>query len=165
MKKNNSRKPFFSEDKKDFDSPKRPDFSSKGSKFNKSESKPEFKGKSFGKKEDSFDKKPFRKKSEDQPTFGDKPKGRFFKDDGKKFEKPAFGKRNDSDSGERKPFGEKRFDKFSGAPKKWEKSDEKPFGKICARNQDSWRSRFCGKWRGSDSKFKTRSCFFRHPIK
>ena len=83
MKKNNSRKPFFSEDKKDFDSPKSSDFSSKGSKFNKSEGKPEFKGKSFGKKEDSFDKKPFRKKSEDQPTFGDKPKGRFFKDDGK----------------------------------------------------------------------------------
>ena len=129
MKKNNSRKPFFSEDKKDFDSSKRPDFSSKGSKFNKSEGKPEFKGKSFGKKEDSFDKKPFRKKSEDQPTFGDKPKGRFFKDDGKKFEKPAFGKRNDSDSGERKPFGEKRFDKFSGAPKKWEKGEDKPFAK------------------------------------
>ncbi|MBC6366305.1 pseudouridine synthase [Algoriphagus sp. AK58] len=129
MKKNNPRKPFFSEDKKDFDSPKRPDFSPKGSKFGKSDSKSDFKGKSFGKKEDSFDKKPFRKKSEDQPSFGDKPKGRFFKEEGKTFGKPAFDKRNEAESGGRKPFGEKRFDKSSGEPKKWEKREDQPFGK------------------------------------
>uniref|UniRef100_UPI00338DD70D pseudouridine synthase n=1 Tax=Algoriphagus sp. TaxID=1872435 RepID=UPI00338DD70D len=129
MKKNNPRKPFFNEEKKDFDSPKRPDFSSKGSKFSKPEGKSEFKGKSFGKKEDSFDKKPFRKKSDDQASFGDKPKGRFFKEEGKSFDKPGYGKRNETDSNDRKSFGDKRFDKSTGAPKKWEKGEDQSFGK------------------------------------
>jgi 23S rRNA pseudouridine2605 synthase len=135
MKKDNSRKPFFKDDKKSSDSPKsygKSDFGSKGSKFGKDfkDSNSGSKGKYFGKKEDSFEKPSFEKKSDFKSnpwsaSSGAKPKGRFFKDDGKKFDKPSFGK---TDS-ERKPFGEKRFDKGEGFKKKFEKREDSDFGK------------------------------------
>jgi 23S rRNA pseudouridine2605 synthase len=129
MKKNNSRKPFFNENKKESDSSKRPDFSSNRSKFYKSEDNSEFKRKSYSKKEDSFDKKPFHKKSDEPKQFGDKPRGRFFKEDTKTFKKPEFGQKREEGSDERKPFGEYRGKKFSESPKKWEKREDKPVGK------------------------------------
>lgn len=126
MKKNNSRKPFFNDNKKEFDSSERPDFSSNRSKINKSETNSEFKKRSFGKKENSFDKRPFSKKTEESNQFSDKPRGRFFKEEGKTFIKPEFGRRKEGESDERRPIGEKRGEKFSGVPKKWERKENKP---------------------------------------
>jgi 23S rRNA pseudouridine2605 synthase len=132
MKKNNSRKPFFNEEKRDSDSPKRNDFSSKSQKFNKTENKSDFQSNSFGKKVNVQDKMSSRNKSEGIPLFSDnKPKGRFFKDDEKGFGKTKFPykKRNESESDGRNPYGEKGFDKFPKEYKKWESEPGRPFPK------------------------------------
>ena len=166
MKKNNSKKPFFNDERKDSGAPRssgKSDFSSNGSRFDKGKSfgkkddsfskpsfgkrddsrpsygkrddsfsKPSF-GKrddskpSFGKRDDSYGKKPFGKKpdykSDARPSYGDKPKGRFFNSDEKSSEKSSYGKRSGSGDSERKPFGEKRFEKGEGFKKKFEKRD------------------------------------------
>ncbi|HSF55004.1 MAG TPA: pseudouridine synthase [Algoriphagus sp.] len=148
MKKNNSRKPFFNDDRKDSGSPKstgRSDFSSKGGRSDKGEGKFSPKGKSFGKKDDSYSKPSFGKKedsyskpsfgkrpdfkSDSKPAYGDKPKGKFFQSDAKGGDKPAYGKRFGSGDTERKPFGEKRFDKGDGFQKKFEKRDDSGYAK------------------------------------
>lgn len=174
MKKNNSRKPFFNDDRKDSGAPRssgKSDFSSGGSRSDKGEGKFSSKGKSFGKKDDSFSnpsfgkrddskpsfgkrddsfskpsfgkrddskpaygkrddsfgKKSFGKKpdykSDSKPSYGDKPKGRFFNSDDKGSDKSSYGKRSSAGDSERKPFGEKRFDKGDGFKKKLEKRD------------------------------------------
>lgn len=131
MKKNNPRKPFFNEGGRDSDSSRsssRPDFSSKGGRFDKGESKFSPKGKSFGKKDDSYGKPSFGKKSEfgsdSKRSFGDKPKGKFFKSDDKGSDK-RFG----SGDSERKPYGDKRFGDKGDFKKKFEKRDDSGFGK------------------------------------
>ena len=120
MKKNNPRKPFFNEDKKDFDSSKPSRKSDSYSKGSKEEG--------FKPKRDSFEKKGdfSGKKYGDKPSFGDKPKGKFFKGEGKP-ERPAFGKRTDSGEDTRKPFGEKKFFKEGGTSKKFEKREDGDF--------------------------------------
>lgn len=142
MKKNNSRKPFFNDDRKDSGSSKstgKSDFSPKGGRSDKGEGKFSPKGKSFGKKDDSYSKPSYGKKddsyskptfgkkpdfkSDSKPAYGDKPKGKFFRSDEKGGDKPAFGKRFGSGDSERKSFGEKRFDKGEGFQKKFEKRD------------------------------------------
>ncbi|MFN3999692.1 pseudouridine synthase [Algoriphagus sp.] len=174
MKKNNSRKPFFNDDRKDSGASKstgKSDFSSSGPRFDKGEGKSSPKGKSFGKKDDSFSKPSFGKrddskpsfgkkddsyskpsygkrddskpsygkkddsygkksfgkkpdfKSDSKPSYGDKPKGRFFNSDDKGADKSGYGKRFGSGDSERKPFGDKRFDKGEGFKKKFEKRD------------------------------------------
>ncbi|GAA0877674.1 pseudouridine synthase [Algoriphagus jejuensis] len=144
MKKNNPRKPFFNEGGKDSDSSRsssRPDFSSKGGRSDKGDSKFSSKGKSFGKKDDSYSKSSFGKKddsyskpsfgkkadfnSDSKRSFGDKPKGRFFNSDDKGADK-RFG----TGDSERKSYGDKRFDnKGDGFKKKFEKRDDSGFGK------------------------------------
>ena len=120
MKKNNPRKPFFNEDKKDFDSSKPSRKSDSYSKGSREEG--------FKPKRDSFDKKGdfSGKKYGDKPSFGDKPKGKFFKGEGKS-ERPAFGKRADSGDDNRKSFGEKKFFKEGGPSKKFEKREDGDF--------------------------------------
>ncbi len=118
MRKNNPRKPFFNEEKKDGDASKRPDFSPKKQGFPRAEDSSDFKRKSFGKKDETFQKGTFGKKYEDQSSSGDRPKGRFFKEE-KSYGKSSFAKGKDFESG-KKPFGEKRFEKDSGPAKKWE---------------------------------------------
>jgi 23S rRNA pseudouridine2605 synthase len=161
MKKNNSRKPFFNDDRSDSSkSSGKSDFSAGGSRFDKGEGKFSSKGKSFGKKDDSFGKSPFGKKddayskpsfgkrddskpaygkkddsygkksfgkkpdykSDSKPSYGDKPKGRFFNSEGKGNEKSSFGK-SGSENFEKKPFGSNRFDKGEGFKKKFEKRE------------------------------------------
>lgn len=137
MKKNNPRKPFFNEERKDSDSPKKftgkSDFSSKGPRAEKGEGKFAPKGKSFGKKDDNFGKSSYEKKSEfgseAKQSYGDKPKGKFFKSEEKSFDKPAFGKRFGSGDSEKKPYGEKRFDKGEGFQKKFEKREDTGYPK------------------------------------
>ena len=144
MKKNNPRKPFFNEGGRDSDSSRsssRPDFSSKGGRSDKGEGKFSPKGKSFGKKEDSYSKPSFGKKddsysnpsfgkkpgfnSDSKRTFGDKPKGRFFNSEDKGSDK-RFG----SGDSERKSYGDKRFDsKGDGFKRKFEKRDDSGFAK------------------------------------
>jgi 23S rRNA pseudouridine2605 synthase len=130
MKKNNPRKPFFSEEKKDSDSPKsykKSDSNSKGSKFGKKDSSSDYPKKSFGKGEGGYGKPSFSKR-DDKPSFGDKPKGRFFKDD-QRSDKPVFGKKFESGEGGKRSFGEKRFSKDEGYPKKFEKREGSDFPK------------------------------------
>jgi 23S rRNA pseudouridine2605 synthase len=136
MKKNNSRKPFFKDERKDSDSQKsfgKSDFSSKGPRFDKGQGKSTPKEKSFGKKEDSFGNPSFKKKpdfkSDSKTSFGDKPKGKFFKSEEKSFGKPAFGKRFGSGDTDKKPFGDKRFEKGEGFSKKFEKRDDAGYPK------------------------------------
>ncbi len=136
MKKNNSRKPFFKDERKDSDTSKssgKSDFSSGGSRFDKGEGKFSSKGKSFGKKDDSYSKPSFGKrpdfKSESKPSFGDKPKGKFFKSDERTSDKPSYGKRPAGGDSERKPYGEKRFDKGEGFQKKFEKREGSSYSK------------------------------------
>ncbi len=136
MKKNNPRKPFFNEGGKDSDAPRssgRSDQSSRGGRSGKEEGKFSPKGKSFGKKDDSFGKPSFGKKpdfkADSKPAYGDKPKGRFFKSDETKSDKPAYGKRFGSGDSEKRPFGEKRFDKGEDSHKKFEKRDDTGFSK------------------------------------
>ncbi|RIW16188.1 rRNA pseudouridine synthase [Algoriphagus lacus] len=136
MKKNNPRKPFFNDERKDSGSPKssgKSDFSSKGPRFEKGEGKFNPKGKSFGKKDDSFGKPSFDKKSDfssdSKRSFGDKPKGKFFKSEEKSFGKPAFGKRFGSGDSEKKSFGDKRYDKGEGFQKKFEKREDSAYPK------------------------------------
>ena len=126
MKKNNPRKPFFNEDKKDFDSSKPSRKSDSYSKGPKGEGFGEKRG-SFGKKGD-FSGKKFGDKPSfgEKPSFSDKPKGKFFKGEGKS-EKPAFGKRFDSGEDSRKSFGEKKFFKEGGSSKRFEKREEGDF--------------------------------------
>lgn len=234
MKKNNSRKPFFNDDRKDSGAPRssgKSDFSSGGSRFDKGDGKFASKGKSFGKKDDSFSKpsfgkrddskssfgkkedsyskpsygkrddgkpaygkkddsfskpsfgkrddskpsygkkddtygkKPFGKKpdfkTDSKPTYGDKPKGRFFNSDEKGGEKSSYGKRPSSGDSERKPFGEKRFDKGEGFKKKFEKRDsgdypKKSFGdKPEGFKKEGFGGKKFEKREGSDSPKKT----------
>jgi 23S rRNA pseudouridine2605 synthase len=136
MKKNNPRKPFFNEERKDSDSPKsggKADYSSKGSQFDKGERNSSSKGKSFGKKDSSFGKPSFEKKtdfgSDSKRSFGDKPKGKFFQSDSKGSEKPSYGKRFGSGDTDKKPYGEKRFDKGEGFQKKFDKGGDSGFQK------------------------------------
>ena len=173
MKKNNSRKPFFNEGGKDSDSSKssgKSGFSSKGGRSDRGDSKFSAKGKSFGKKDDSYSKPSFGKKddsyskpsfgkkegsfgkpsfgkkddsyskpsfgkkpgfdSDSKRSFGDKPKGKFFKSDSNSLDKPAYGKRPSSGDSERKSYGDKRFDnKGDGFKKKFEKRDDSGFAK------------------------------------
>lgn len=136
MKKNNPRKPFFNEERKDSDSPKfsgKSGFSSKGPRAEKGEGKFVPKGKSFGKKDDSFGKSSYEKKSEfgsdEKRSFGDKPKGKFFKSEEKGYDKPAFGKRFGSGDSDKKSFGEKRFNKGEGFQKKFEKREDAGYPK------------------------------------
>lgn len=136
MKKNNSRKPFFNDDRKDSDSSKsfgKSDFSPRGGRSDKGDSKFSSKGKSFGKKDDSYSKPSFGKrpdfKSDSKPTFGDKPKGKFFKSDERSSDKPTYGKRPAGGDSERKPYGEKRFDKGDGFQKKFEKREGPSYSK------------------------------------
>lgn len=149
MKKNNSRKPFFNEGGKDSDSSKssgKSGFSSKGGRSDRGDSKFSPKGKSFGKKDDSYSKPSFGKKddsfskpsfgkkagfdSDSKRSFGDKPKGKFFKSDGAGSDKPAYGKRPSSGDSERKSYGDKRFDnKGDGFKKKFEKRNDSGFAK------------------------------------
>jgi 23S rRNA pseudouridine2605 synthase len=130
MKKNNPRKPFFNEGGRDSDSSRssnRSDYSSKGGRSENHEGKFS-KGKSFGKKDDSYGKPSFGKPefgSESKRSFGDKPKGKFFKSDNKGSEK-----RYGSGESERKSYGDKRFEnKGEGFKKKFEKHDDPGFGK------------------------------------
>jgi 23S rRNA pseudouridine2605 synthase len=159
MKKNNSRKSFFNDDRKDSGSSKsgKSDFSSKGSRFDKGEGKFSPKAKPFGKKDDSYSKPSFGKrddsyskpsygkreessdkssfgkkpdfKADSKPSYGDKPKGKFFKSDERSSDKPSYGKRTGSGDSERKPFGGKRFEKGDGFQKKFEKSGSSSYPK------------------------------------
>lgn len=148
MKKNNSRKPFFNDDRKDSGSSKsgKSDFSARGGRRSENgDSKFSSNQKSFGKKDDSHSKPSFGKrdgsrskpsfgkkpdfKSDSKPTFGDKPRGKFFKSDERGSDKPAFGKRPGSGDSERKPFGEKRFEKGDGFQKKFEKREGSSYPK------------------------------------
>ena len=150
MKKNNSKKPFFSEDKKDFKPSTRSSTSSGGSKFSKSRSSAEGKSFGFGKKDNSFDKKsfdkkpygkksdgapsfdkkPYGKKSDSSPSFKDGPKGRFFKEkQGERPERPSFGRGASSEGREKRGFGDKRPGQDSSAPKKWDKNEKGSYPK------------------------------------
>lgn len=149
MKKNNSRKPFFNDDRKDSGTSKsgKSDFSPRGGRrSDRGENKFSSNQKSFGKKDDSFKKPSFGKRddsrsskpsfdkktdfrSESKPSYGDKPRGKFFKSDERGSEKPAYGKRTGSGDSERKPFGEKRFDKGDGFQKKFENREGSSFPK------------------------------------
>jgi 23S rRNA pseudouridine2605 synthase len=205
MKKNNSRKPFFNDDRKDSGASRpsgKSDFSSSGPRFDKGEGKFSSKGKSFGKKDDSFSKpsfgkrddskpsfgkrdesfskpsygkrddgkpsygkKPFSKKpdykSDSKPSYGDKPKGRFFNSEEKGADKSSYGKRPGAGDSERKPFGDKRFDKGEGFKKKFEKRDgadypKKSFGdKPGGFKKDGFAGKKFEKREGSDSPKKT----------
>ncbi|TDQ13760.1 23S rRNA pseudouridine2605 synthase [Algoriphagus boseongensis] len=131
MKKNNPRKPFFSEDKKDFDSPKsfkKSDSNPKESRFGKKDGDSGFNKKSFGKKADSYGKDSYSKRGEDKPSFGEKPKARFFNED-KKSERPSFGKKFESGDDRKKSFGEKKFNKEGGFQKKFERREDSEFPK------------------------------------
>jgi 23S rRNA pseudouridine2605 synthase len=130
MKKNNPKKPFFSEEKRDSDKPKsfkKSDSYTKESKFGKKDKDSGFSKKSFDKGEGSFGKSSYGKRDE-KPSYGDKPKGRFFKDD-QRSEKPAFGKKFEPGEGGKRTFGEKRFSKDEGYPKKFEKREGGDFPK------------------------------------
>ncbi|SEF53408.1 pseudouridine synthase [Algoriphagus boritolerans] len=109
MKKNNSRKPFFNDERKDSGAPRssgKSDFSSSGSRFDKGEGEFSSKGKFFGKKEDSYSKPSYGKRDDSKPSYGKR-------DDS--FSKPSYGKRDDSkpsygkkeDSYGKKSFGKK----------------------------------------------------------
>ena len=154
MKKNNPRKPFFNDERKDSDSPKsfgKSDFSSKGPRPDKGEGKFAPKGKSFGKKDGSYSKPSFGKKedsygnssfgkkpdfrSDSKPAYGDKPKGKFFQSDDKGSEKSGYSKRFGSNDTDKKPFGEKRFDKGEGFQKKFDKGGDSGFQKKSFGNQ------------------------------
>ena len=177
MKKNNSRKPFFNDDRNDSSkSSGKSDFSTGGPRFEKGEGKFSSKGKSYGKKDDSFGKSPYGKKddsygkksfgkkpdykSDSKPAYGDKPKGRFFNSDGKGNEKSGFGKSNSGDF-DRKPFSEKRFDKGDGFKKKFEKREGSDYPKKSFGDKpDSFKKSGFGpkkfeKRDGSDSPKKT----------
>lgn len=212
MKKNNSRKPFFNDERKDSGAPRssgKSDFSSSGSRFDKGQGKFSPKGKSFGKKDDSFSKHSFGKrddskpsygkpddsfskpsygkrddskpsfgkkddssgkksfgkkpdfKSDSKPSYGDKPKGRFFNSEEKGGDKSSYGNRSGAGDSERKPFGEKRFDKGDGFKKKFEKRDgadypKKSFGdKPGGFKKDGFAGKKFQKREGSDSPKKT----------
>lgn len=166
MKKNNSRKPFFNDDRKNSGAPKssgRSDFSSKGGRSDKGEGKFSPKGKSFGKKDDSYSKPSFGKKddsyskpsfakkpdfkSDSKPSYGDKPKGKFFRSDEKGGDKPAYGKRFGTGDSERKSFGAKRFDKGEGFQKKFEKRENSSYPKksFGGKSDDFKKDDFSGK--------------------
>lgn len=130
MKKNNPRKPFFNDGSQDSDSSKsfgKSSFSEKG------EGKFSSKGKSFGKKDDSFNKPSFGRKpdfkSEGKGSFGDKPKGKFFRSDDRNVDKPSFGNRTDSRDTDKRGHGNNRFGKGGGFNKKFEKRDDSGFQK------------------------------------
>lgn len=150
MKKNNSKKPFFSEDKKDFKPSTRSSASSGGAKFSKSKGSAEGKSAGFGKKDSSFDKKPYDKKSFDKkpfdkkpfdkkpygnksdaaPSFREGPKGRFFKEQqGERPERPSYGRGENTAGRERRSFGDKPTGQDAGAPKKWDKSEKSSYSK------------------------------------
>lgn len=150
MKKNNSKKPFFSEEKKDFKPSTRSGTSSGGSKFSKSKGSGESKSTGFGKKDNSFDKKPYDKKpygkksdgapsfdkkpygkkSDSAPSFKDGPKGRFFKEQqGERPERPSFGRGASSEGREKRAYGDKRTGQDSAAPKKWDKNEKASYPK------------------------------------
>lgn len=151
MKKNNPRKPFFNDEKKDSDSPKSykksdsfaPRSGGKSGDFDS-------KRKSFGKKDDSFGKPSFEKKFEGKPAFGDKPKGKFSKGEDSKSERPSYGKRFDSGEG-KKPYGEKRFSKDGdsrgerpafGKRFDADKEGKKPFGDKKYSKDDGFEKKY-----------------------
>ncbi len=143
MKKNNSKKPFFKEDKKDSESNK----SFKGA-FKKRASDSEFERsgsdrKSFGKKSDSGDKPSFGKK----PSFGSKKESNSSKNfssssDSSSGKKKFFAKKEDSTSDNRRfgkedgsskkfnPKTDNRRDKFEKKDFKSDKTSEKPEGLV-----------------------------------
>ncbi len=148
MKNRKSGKSFFKEEMKDSDNPKRQDSSPKGQRFFKSDEKPNFKKKTFENKEDVFERKSSKSKSEGNSFSGSAPKGKFFKED-KKFDKPSYGKRQDTE-GKPKSFEKKRFVKDSVPFKKWE---EKEGGESVERKPYGFKSdRFNKEERYSDKK-------------
>lgn len=124
MKKNNPRKPFFGSDKKEGEgtsnkkSPRGPSFSKKENSLDTG------KGKFFGKKEGTAEKKPFEKRNSEGAPIKGASKGRFFKKQPEATGegRPSRGDKS-SDWKEKKTFGD--------SPNRFKKGDsrgEKKFG-------------------------------------
>lgn len=161
MKKNNSRKPFFNDESKDARSSKsagKSDFSPKDSRSGKGEGKFSSKGKSFGKKDDSYGKSSFGKKEDSygKPSYGkrDDSKPSFGKKEDS-YGKPSFGKKPDYKSDSKPAYGDKPKGKFFRSDEKGsEKSGYgKRFGSGDAERKPYGEKRFDQKGEGFKKSF------------